>query len=142
MSVSPNSGDGGGDDGGGVLPTWLPTSLSGFRELLGALIMIMAVEWYVDLQTAVIGAFASIYDAALFALSPIAPIIRTFGDVVVGVFWWVVNALWLPAETLATSTGPFAPVLVTLYWAAVAIVMIWIARKVVLRLIIAISPIP
>lgn len=138
MSVNPNAGDG--DDDGGILPSWFPTSIEGFRRLVVGIVLSAVVAWVVQVGGAIVSSILAVLDSAVAVGRALATALGVLGlvsripELALGIFG--ATATWI-----ATMSGPFAPVIVVGLIAIGVVVSLWTIRRLI-DLILALSPIP
>jgi hypothetical protein len=121
-------GVGSGGGGGVSLPSWLPTSFSGFRNLVIGVISSWVVLGILDVLEVLV-------DSILVVTETIGSVGGTLGGAVVDVGstigsvpTTVLSILEELVVEIAASSGPAAPFVVGVLGAGVLLVLIWTAR--------------
>lgn len=119
-----------GDDGG-VLPTWLPSSFTGFRNLVVGVAVSWVVTTILGIAESLIAATAAVWESLRYVGSLIGGVLEVGATSIAA---GPEIALAIGRETilgLASTAGPFAPIVVILAWAVVAFVVVGMLRLVV-----------
>lgn len=118
MSVNPSSS---GDDEGSVLPSWFPTSFSGFRNLVIGVISSWLVVGGITVGEELVASVLEVWSAIESSGAAVGSAIAAVGEPILTLPWILLDLAETTIVSIASSTGPAAPFVVPIMWGLVVL---------------------
>lgn len=110
------------------LPGWLPTSFSGFRNLVIGVISSWVVLGILDMLEVLVDSILVVYETIRSVGGMIGGVIATAGSTIGAAPTTVLSILEGLVVEIAASSGPAAPIVVGLLGGVALLIVVWTAR--------------